>query len=86
MTPAYPRRLADSLVADFQSRGFVVTPDVLSLEEIDRYRAAIDAEVSRRTPASWDWGCGSQHSVQIRWTTVPFCHRPKLILHRKKVP
>lgn len=41
--------LAPQLVEEFQARGFVVTPDLLSAEELARYGAAVDAAVAQRT-------------------------------------
>ena len=49
MTTTYPQRLEPGVIEEFQSRGFVVTPDVLSADEVERFGAAVDAEVARRT-------------------------------------
>jgi ectoine hydroxylase-related dioxygenase (phytanoyl-CoA dioxygenase family) len=49
MALTYPITLEPDLIQAFQSRGFVVTPDVLSAEELDRYGRAVDAEIDRRT-------------------------------------
>jgi ectoine hydroxylase-related dioxygenase (phytanoyl-CoA dioxygenase family) len=38
-----------SLLQEYDDNGFVVTPDVLSDDELARYSAAVDAEVSKRT-------------------------------------
>lgn len=49
MLPAYPITLKPEVIQEFQSRGFVVTPDVLTSSEIGRYTQVVDAEVARRT-------------------------------------
>lgn len=49
MTQMFPITLEPDLIEVFQSRGFVVTPDVLSAEEIDRYGRAVDQEIEHRT-------------------------------------
>mgnify|MGYP001812061950 CR=1 FL=1 len=49
MTQTFPITLEPDLIQAFQSRGFVVTPDVLSAEELDRCGRAVDAEIDRRT-------------------------------------
>ena len=49
MTIAYPYKLTPSTTESFLNDGFVVTPDVLSLDEIDHFGRACDAEVARRT-------------------------------------
>jgi ectoine hydroxylase-related dioxygenase (phytanoyl-CoA dioxygenase family) len=49
MSTSYPILLEPQTVEKFQARGFVVTPDVLTAEEIRRYSRAVDDEVARRT-------------------------------------
>jgi ectoine hydroxylase-related dioxygenase (phytanoyl-CoA dioxygenase family) len=41
--------LEPKLVEDFEANGFVVTPNLLSREELERYGTAVDQAVSRRT-------------------------------------
>ncbi len=45
----FPIRLEDSVIASFRADGFVVTPEVLTASELDRYATAVDAEVAERT-------------------------------------
>ena len=45
----YPYPVSPSLVDEFDRRGFVVTPDVLSDAEIENYGRAVDQEVSNRS-------------------------------------
>ena len=47
--PPYPIELTSSAVDQFRERGFIVTPDVLSADEIDRFSRAVDEEIERRT-------------------------------------
>ncbi|MEM7219449.1 MAG: phytanoyl-CoA dioxygenase family protein [Pseudomonadota bacterium] len=49
MTTPYPIEVEPALIAAFNERGFVTTPDTLSAAEIERYGAAIDREVAART-------------------------------------
>ena len=48
MTADYPIPLSGALIEKYAARGFVVTPDVLSLLEIKEFGAAVDLEVARR--------------------------------------
>jgi ectoine hydroxylase-related dioxygenase (phytanoyl-CoA dioxygenase family) len=41
--------LAPQLVDDFRRDGYVVVPDLLTADELARYRAAVDAAVARRS-------------------------------------
>src|SRR4051795_10340201 len=41
--------LAPELIEEFREKGFVVVPDLLSGEELDRYGAAVTTAVQRRT-------------------------------------
>jgi len=41
--------LPESIVREFDQNGFVVTPDLLNSSELDRFGAAVDAAVRRRT-------------------------------------
>src|SRR4051794_36863053 len=43
--------LAPELIEEFREKGFVVVPDLLSAEELDRYGAAVTTAVQRRTAA-----------------------------------
>jgi len=49
MPVPYPYPLESSLIDEFQTKGFVVTPDILSPAELTVFSAAVDAEVARRT-------------------------------------
>jgi ectoine hydroxylase-related dioxygenase (phytanoyl-CoA dioxygenase family) len=77
MKDDYPIRLAPGLVDEFQTRGFVVTPDVLSAAEIETYGNAVDAEVARRTAedgrAVADKSLYEQSFIQCMrlWETCP---------------
>jgi ectoine hydroxylase-related dioxygenase (phytanoyl-CoA dioxygenase family) len=45
----FPILLEDNIVASFRDDGFVVTPNVLSGDELKQYSTAVDAEVKIRT-------------------------------------
>ena len=45
----FPIRLSKEMVASYELSGYLLTPDVLSQEEIENYGAAVDAEVGVRT-------------------------------------
>jgi ectoine hydroxylase-related dioxygenase (phytanoyl-CoA dioxygenase family) len=47
----YPMKLNQDKITEFQSRGFVVTDNVLTFEELKRYGEAVDDEVALRTLA-----------------------------------
>jgi ectoine hydroxylase-related dioxygenase (phytanoyl-CoA dioxygenase family) len=50
MTTTTPDRLLDeAVVQSFERDGFVVVPDLLTVEELDRYGAAVTAAVAHRT-------------------------------------
>jgi len=49
MTRTTPRLLDDDLVRTFERDGFVVVPDLLTADELDRYGAAVTAAVAERT-------------------------------------
>ena len=46
---AYPYSVNEEVVAEFQSKGFVVTDDVFASSTLERYSRAVDAEVELRT-------------------------------------
>lgn len=45
----YPLTLSQEKIAEFQSRGFAVTENVLTTDELSRFGPAVDEEVARRT-------------------------------------
>ncbi|MGK0474033.1 MAG: ectoine hydroxylase-related dioxygenase (phytanoyl-CoA dioxygenase family) [Candidatus Azotimanducaceae bacterium] len=47
----YPMKLNQDKITEFESRGFVVTDNVLTVEELKRYGEAVDDEVALRTQA-----------------------------------
>lgn len=49
MTSNFPIMLSQEVINTFRTQGFVVTPDVLSTEEVVQYGAAIDQAVAART-------------------------------------
>ena len=50
---AYPYSVNEEVVAEFQSKGFVVTDDVFASSTLERYSRAVDAEVELRTAADF---------------------------------
>ena len=50
---AYPYSVNEDVVAEFQSKGFVVTDDVFASSTLERYSRAVDAEVELRTAADF---------------------------------
>ena len=45
----FPKVLSEETTAEFAERGFVVTENVLSAAELDRFGSAIDAQIAERT-------------------------------------
>jgi len=45
----FPTELARTKINEFRQRGFCVTPDILTLPEIEQFGAAVDREVAVRT-------------------------------------
>ncbi|MGB2330568.1 MAG: hypothetical protein ACPH3H_07655, partial [Pseudomonadales bacterium] len=48
MKSHYPLTVPDNLIQNFATNGYVVTPNVLTSQEIDRYSLAVDLAVDRR--------------------------------------
>ncbi|MGB1191215.1 MAG: phytanoyl-CoA dioxygenase family protein [Pseudomonadales bacterium] len=48
MKSHYPLTVPDNLIQNFATNGYVVTPNVLTSQEIDRYGLAVDLAVDRR--------------------------------------
>lgn len=49
MTKNFPIVLSPEVINAFRAQGFVVTPDVLTTEDVEQYGAAIDQAVAART-------------------------------------
>ncbi len=57
----FPIKLTEPVVDNFQNRGFVVTPGVLSQQELQQFGQAVDSEVAKRT-------AHDQRSIQDKTT------------------